>query len=224
MTAAPEQTRRSAPARRRGGSGSGGETEERILDAAEACFARKGYAGTTLRDVADAVGIRIPSLYNHFSSKENLYRAVLERGIAPIMEALGRFVAEEPVRPGAIPRVILSELAARPNIPKLVQYELLSGGDQLANLVQRFMTPAVAQGLSLLQSGPAARGWKPEELPMLLIAFYNMTMGHFTTGPLYELLCGDDPLAPETIERQARFFDRVVDLLAAGSEEPDEGS
>ena len=61
----------------------GEETAARILDAAEALFAERGYAGTTLRDVAAAVGIRNPSLYNHFPNKESLYAAVLERGIGP---------------------------------------------------------------------------------------------------------------------------------------------
>ncbi|MCH7709746.1 MAG: helix-turn-helix transcriptional regulator, partial [Myxococcales bacterium] len=37
-------------------------TAERILDAAEVLFSERGYAGTTLRDVAASVGIRIPSL------------------------------------------------------------------------------------------------------------------------------------------------------------------
>ena len=67
-------------------------TSERILDAAEARFAERGYAGTSLREVADGVGIRIPSLYNHFPNKASLYAAVLERGITPIFEALDRFV------------------------------------------------------------------------------------------------------------------------------------
>src|SRR5690606_15695429 len=70
----------SAPRRR------GEITAARILDAAEALFAERGYAGTTLRDVADAVGLRIPSLYNHFPSKDALYAAVLERGFGPVLD------------------------------------------------------------------------------------------------------------------------------------------
>ena len=54
-------------------------TADRILDAAEDLFAEKGYSATSLGDVADRVGIRSPSLYNHFRNKEALYEAVLER-------------------------------------------------------------------------------------------------------------------------------------------------
>ena len=82
----------------------GGErTAERILDAAEELFAERGYNGTTLRDVATRVGVRPPSLYNHFASKDALYAAVLERGIGPLIELLARSAAapaERAVRPG----------------------------------------------------------------------------------------------------------------------------
>ena len=54
-------------------------TADRILDAAEDLFAEKGFSATSLGDVADRVGIRSPSLYNHFRNKEALYQAVLER-------------------------------------------------------------------------------------------------------------------------------------------------
>ena len=89
MSAAAPRYAPSHPRHRFGGE----RTAERILDAAEELFAERGYAGATLRDVATRVGVRPPSLYNHFASKDALYAAVLERGIGPLIELLARSAA-----------------------------------------------------------------------------------------------------------------------------------
>ena len=51
-------------------------TRADILSEARTVFARRGYAEASLREIAGAVGIKTPSLYAHFSSKEALYEAV----------------------------------------------------------------------------------------------------------------------------------------------------
>jgi AcrR family transcriptional regulator len=50
----------------------GRSTRERILDAAEARFADKGFGATALGEIAEDVGIRTPSLYKHFDGKQAL--------------------------------------------------------------------------------------------------------------------------------------------------------
>lgn len=55
------------------------DTKEKILDAALAVFAEKGYEGTNLKDIADEVGIVKSALYRHFESKEEILNAVIER-------------------------------------------------------------------------------------------------------------------------------------------------
>lgn len=71
---------------------------EALLDAAAAMFAAKGFDGTSIRDIAGAVGMLPGSLYYHFKSKEELLLAVYRKGVArfeaAIDEALGRTVAE----------------------------------------------------------------------------------------------------------------------------------
>ena len=49
-----------------------------ILDTAAAMFAEKGFVGTNLRDIADALGMSRPGLYYHFPSKEKLLEAIVE--------------------------------------------------------------------------------------------------------------------------------------------------
>ncbi|HEY1280933.1 MAG TPA: helix-turn-helix domain-containing protein, partial [Acidimicrobiales bacterium] len=55
------------------------ERQASILRAAGTAFARTGYAATSMEDVAAEAGVTKLILYRHFESKEELYRAVLER-------------------------------------------------------------------------------------------------------------------------------------------------
>src|SRR4249919_3782708 len=52
-------------------------TRERILREASALFARRGYAATTTREIAEAVAVRQPSLFHHFASKSDIMKALL---------------------------------------------------------------------------------------------------------------------------------------------------
>jgi AcrR family transcriptional regulator len=53
-------------------------TKDEIKDSAYYCFAHYGYEGTTMQDIAKAVGLKKQSLYSHFESKEELYQIVLQ--------------------------------------------------------------------------------------------------------------------------------------------------
>jgi AcrR family transcriptional regulator len=54
---------------------------EAIIDAAVHLFSERGYSGTTMRDIAKAVGLLPGSLYTHIDSKETLLFEVVESGI-----------------------------------------------------------------------------------------------------------------------------------------------
>lgn len=52
-------------------------TKQRIVDAALSLFSEKGYDAVSVSEIAEAVGIKAPSLYKHFSSKQGIFQAIL---------------------------------------------------------------------------------------------------------------------------------------------------
>jgi AcrR family transcriptional regulator len=77
---------------------SGADTRQRILVAAVELFSENGYAGTSVRDIADALGMTKAALYYHFAGKEEILQAVT----APLHEDMDDLVgwAAGPPRPG----------------------------------------------------------------------------------------------------------------------------
>lgn len=55
----------------------GGTAREQILDAAAELFTTAGYANTSTRKIAEAVGVRQASLYHHFATKDDILDALL---------------------------------------------------------------------------------------------------------------------------------------------------
>ena len=66
------------------------QTVEKILDAAAALFAEKGYQSTTLQDIIDATGLSKGAVYHHFRSKEEIARKVGDRMGDEMWEPLRR--------------------------------------------------------------------------------------------------------------------------------------
>lgn len=64
--------------------GRGDETKQRILDTSITLFAERGFEACTMRDIAAAVGIKAPAIYNHYESKDDVIAAAMEH-------ILGRF-------------------------------------------------------------------------------------------------------------------------------------
>lgn len=61
-----------------------------IIRIAGGLFAERGFQGTSLRDIGEAVALRRGSLYSHFSSKEEILVRLLEPAVADLREALER--------------------------------------------------------------------------------------------------------------------------------------
>lgn len=83
------------------------ETERAILDAAEGIFAEAGFGGATMQAIADSCGLPKANLHYYFSSKEKLYRRVVERIFNVWLEAADSFDTE------AEPEIALRRYIAR---------------------------------------------------------------------------------------------------------------
>lgn len=186
-------------------------TSERILDAAEDLFAEKGYSATSLGDVADRVGIRSPSLYNHFKNKEALYAAVLERLLAvfsaPLAELDSGPVTQERVFTWL--ETIVRQHHANPNLARLLQHAALSGGPHTNALIDRLFSPMFRRGARIegventLLDSTGLQPWA-------VMAFNNLVMSYVTMAPMYRDLLGQDPFSDEALESQLNLIKALL--------------
>jgi AcrR family transcriptional regulator len=68
---------------------------DRVRDAALTLFARRGFHGTALSEIAEALQIRTPSLYNHMTSKQGLLAEIVTTTSHQVWEDYRHAVAEQ---------------------------------------------------------------------------------------------------------------------------------
>jgi AcrR family transcriptional regulator len=61
-------------------------TREKLLEAAEVLFVKKGYEGVSVRDLTEAAGVNVAAINYHFKGKKDLYREVFRRMLAPVAQ------------------------------------------------------------------------------------------------------------------------------------------
>ena len=186
-------------------------TAERILDAAEDLFAEKGFSATSLGEVADRVGIRSPSLYNHFRNKEALYTAVLER----LLDDFTGPMAELSTGPITQDRVmdwletIVRKHHANPNLARLLQHAALSGGPQTRALIDRYFAPMFTTEAEIDGAGIRMLG-DTRLQPWAVMAFNNLVMSYVTMAPMYRDLLGQDPFSETALDNQLTLMKTLL--------------
>jgi TetR/AcrR family transcriptional regulator len=182
-------------------------TPDRILDAAEDLFAQSGYSATALADVADVVGIRTPSLYNHFKNKEALYGAVLDRLIesfsAPLAQLSGDQLTSEQLFVWL--EAIVRQHHANPNLARLLQHAALSGGPHTDELIDRLFRPMFSSS-DKLEGGEIAVLSEAGLQPWAVMAFNNLVMSYVTMAPMYRDVLGQDPFSERSLENQLNLI------------------
>ncbi|MGY1987951.1 TetR/AcrR family transcriptional regulator [Blastococcus sp. SYSU DS0669] len=110
------------------------QIDEGILDQAAALFARRGFAKTSVQDVADAVGLSKAGLLHHYASKETLYRAVLaQAGVLGqrVLTAVGE-LPPGPERDRRALEVLVDVALAHPGVVALLLAPITQGEQDCA--------------------------------------------------------------------------------------------
>jgi AcrR family transcriptional regulator len=193
-----------------------------ILDAAEALFADRGFAGTSLSDIGAAAGLSRATPSYFFGGKEALYTAVLERVFADREEAVRAAMApvtawanapegplEEPVR--AAIRSYLGFLLDRPAFVRLIAWEGLDGGRRMQRTPRA--SRALHDAFTALRGARGLGTFDPDDAVLLFVA---LTFAPLTFQPTFLRTLGRDLTDEPTRERQVDLATRqLLHLMGA---------
>jgi TetR/AcrR family acrAB operon transcriptional repressor len=190
------------------------DTRDRILDSAARVFARKGFLGASLDEVAADAGLTKGAVYWHFSSKNELFFALLDsRFQQEYDEHLPQAMAEDAkfADPKEGLKALLGGILARvrqdPDWPRLF-LEILGQtrepevNERLASAYQA----SYAMSASLIERQHERRGQTPAADPALLAVFWSALMD----GLILAWLVNPEKIDLETL------VPRIVDLLWQG--------
>jgi AcrR family transcriptional regulator len=196
-------------------------SRDKILDAAEVLFAKRGYAGVGLSEVAEVVGLGKSSLFHHFKSKPQLYAAVDGRILKRIEERLMRSLAK-----GGDPQVRLERwlddlidlLAENPTYARLLLRSLFEDddlGDDVPEEVEarRAVSDILASAGTLLRDGMGAGVFRAADVPQLLLTLIGIIVFPFASGEFGAEVLRKSMFDAAEVRRRKR---EVRDLLRFG--------
>ena len=204
------------------------DTRDKILEVAEAEFARRGYEGVGMRALAGAVGMSKSALFHHFPTKLDLYEEVIDRVLGRLEAGLGSRAATsgDPIaRLDAWIDSVVSTLAedassSRLLLRSLVEEEPIPGGfllepngERAQMASERRLARIVARFRELIEEGIAAGLFRPVSIPDVIQSVIGTLVFHFASGGLGETLIGEPIFSRTAVERRRR---EVSDFIRRG--------
>ena len=147
-----------------------GKTAQKILVAARAVFAEKGYSGTHVDEIAKRAGVNKASLYYQIGDKDTLYAHVIHQVIGNIAQMIAQAVAnadspEE--KHNAYINNISDAVDENPEIPPIMMREIASGGAHLPRVVVEDIASVLTILIGILEEGKK-KGVFAETVPFLI--------------------------------------------------------
>ena len=160
-----------------------------ILNKAVHLFASYGYAGVSMRDIANEVGISGAALYHHYPDKQSLYVAAMGHAFADKSAGIESALASSGTALDRLERLITSFtelMAGDPDFRALLQRELLDGDEERLRLLasQVFEKPFKAMTQLAEELAPDC------DAHMLAISMAGLILFHFESAPVRQFLPG----------------------------------
>lgn len=174
-----------------------------MLRAAARAFARAGWAGTSMEDVAAEAGVTKLIVYRHFDSKEELYRAVLARVAERLRDEFEAGVREGPEVRGVAVRSLLAVAREDPDGFRLLMVHA-AREPQFAGYAAHYRAEAAAVADRLIGedvADQALRAWAT-----------RTTVAYLVVAVLEWLEVGDQAMDDHFVERAT---DALVAMVAA---------
>ncbi|MDL1911607.1 TetR/AcrR family transcriptional regulator [Chloroflexi bacterium CFX6] len=161
----------------------GETTRLAIEEAAMGLFLEQGYAATSMRQIADKVGLALGGIYNHFSSKDEIFEAIIidqhpYRQILPAILAAEGETLEEFFRNAF--HIIVSEFGQRPEYMNLMFIELVEFKGRHGSLLLREIAPKVLPVFERIVKG--RKGLRVTNPALLMRAFIGAILSYLITG------------------------------------------